>query len=407
MTLRGRLQQALHPRLHYLGGNDVTLLCHGTGYFPTLLKAIDDATDSIRLETYLYADDKIGDATTEALCRAALRGVDVRIVVDGFGARNIEKRHRQRLEQAGAQLRIFRPENQLLRHLLSLRRVHLRRMHRKLVLIDGRSALLGGINIIDDATGNMDDIRFDFAVQVSGPLIGPIAQAIDRQWYLLTRLQRFRHPLSRRSHVDSTPTQLHTAPVGDVDAALALRDNLFHRRTIELAYLNAIHRARTEITLAMAYFIPSQRILAALLDAAGRGVRITLLLQGRVEYRLQHYASQSLYGRLLAHGMRIVEYCPGFMHAKVAVIDDDCAIIGSANLDPFSLLVALEANIVIRDRGFTQTLRAQLEGAIRDHSREVTPAAWAAHPGHHRLLRDFSARLLYRLLRLTGYAENY
>lgn len=410
MTLRGRLQQALHPRLHYLGGNDVTLLCHGASYFPVLLKAIDDATDSIRLETYLYADDKIGDATTDALCRAAQRGVDVRVVVDGFGARNIEKRHRQRLEQAGAQLRVFRPENQLLRHLLSFRRVHLRRMHRKLVLIDGRTALLGGINIIDDATGNMDDIRFDFAVRVNGPLIGPIAQAIDRQWYLLTRLQRLRHPLSQRNHTDpmpTMPTQLQTAPVGDVRAALALRDNLFQRRTIELAYLHAIHGARSEITLAMAYFIPSQRILAALFDAASHGVQITLLLQGRVEYRLQHYASQSLYARLLAHGIRIVEYCPGFMHAKVAVIDDDWSIIGSANLDPFSLLVALEANIVIRDRRFTQTLRAQLEEAIRAHGREVTPAAWAAQPGHHRLLRDFSARLLYRFLRLTGYAENY
>ena len=410
MTLRGRLQQALHPRLHYVGGNNVTLLCHGTDYFPTLFKAIDDATDSIRLETYLYADDEIGDATTDALCRAAQRGVDVRVVVDGFGARNIEKRHRHRLTQAGVQLRIFRPENQLLKHLLLFRRAHLRRMHRKLVLIDGRTALLGGINIIDDATGNMDDIRFDFAVRVSGPLISPIAQAIDRQWHLLARLQRLRHPFSQRIQADPMPTmstQLDPAPAGDVHAALALRDNLFNRRTIELAYLHAIHRARTEITMAMAYFIPSQRIMAALFDAAGRGVRITLLLQGRVEYRLQHYASQSLYSWLLAHGIRIVEYCPGFMHAKVAVIDEDCSIVGSANLDPFSLLVALEANIVIRDQRLTQSLRTQLEGAIREHGREVTSAAWAAQPGHHRLLRDFCARLLYRLLRLTGYAENY
>lgn len=407
MTLRGRLQQALHPRLLYIGGNEIDLLCNGRDYFSTLLSEIAGSRESLRLETYLYADDAIGDAITEALCRAAQRGVDVRVVVDGFGARNIELRHHQRLQQAGVQLRIFRPENQLLRHLLSLRRAHLRRMHRKLVLIDGRTALAGGINIIDDATGNADDVRLDFAVRIRGPLIEPIGQVMDRQWRLLVRAQRLLHPLSRAKVTKPIPTGLHAPSAGNVEAALALRDNLLHRRTIEHAYLRAIAQARTQITLAMAYFIPSRRILSAMYAAIRRGVRITLLLQGRVEYRLQHYASQSLYTQLLAHGIRVFEYCPGFMHAKVAVIDDHWSMVGSANLDPFSLLVAHEANIAIRDEAFAQDLKMQLDQAIRVQSREVTPAYWKAQPGHHRLLRDFSARLLYRLLRLTGYAEDY
>ena len=407
MTLRGRLRHALHPRLNYLDGNEIALLCNGREYFATLLREIDGARESIRLETYLYADDPIGDATTEALCRAARRDVDVRVVVDGFGARNIELRHRQRLHQAGVQLRIFRPENQLLHHLLTLRRAHLRRMHRKLALIDGHTALVGGINIIDDATGNTDHVRLDFAVRIRGPLLEPIGLAIDRQWQLLVRAQRLLHPLSQSKNRQPPSTRLYAAPVGRVSAALALRDNFLHRRTIEYAYRRGIAQAQKQITLAMAYFIPSRRILAALFEAAWRGVRITLLLQGRVEYRLQHYASQSLYGQLLAHGIRIFEYCPGFMHAKVAVIDDDWSMVGSANLDPFSLLVAHEANIVIRDPAFVQTLQMQLDQAIRVHSREITLASWAAQPGHHRLLRDFSARLLYRLLRLTGYAEDY
>ncbi len=403
MTLRGRLLQALHPRPRYLAGNDILLLCNGTQYFSALLAEIDAAQATIRLETYLYADDPIGDAITAALCRAAMRGVDVRVVVDGFGARNIDLRHRQPLETAGVQIGIFRPEHQLLRHLMAMKRAHLRRMHRKLVLIDGETAFAGGINIIDDATGNIDSVRFDFAVRIRGPLVEPIGHAIDRQWLMLRRLgQIMRYGLAK-----PPPTTLHAAPVGGQLAALVLRDNLIHRRAIEQSYLLAIRQARDHITLAMAYFIPSQRILTELFDASRRGVRVTLLLQGRVEYRLQHYAAQALYAKLLAQGIRIFEYRPGFMHAKAGVIDGHWSTVGSANLDPFSLLVAREANIVIRDQPFAKTLQAQLDHAIRTHSTEITSDAWLKLPKLHRLHRDKSALLLYRVLRLTGYADNY
>jgi cardiolipin synthase len=190
-------------------------------------------------------------------------------------------------------------------------------------------------------------------------------------------------------------------------AALVLRDNFLHRRAIEQAYLLAIRQAHQDITLAMAYFIPSQKILAELFHASQRGVRVNLLLQGRVEYRLQHYAAQSLYGALLTHGIRIFEYRPGFMHAKAAVIDGIWSTVGSANLDPFSLLVAREANIVVRDPRFASTLQSQLDLAIRSHSTEITADAWLKQPNRHRLLRGFCALLLYRGLRLTGYADNY
>lgn len=403
MTLRGRLLQALHPRPRYLAGNDISLLCNGSQYFSALLAEIDAAQSTIRLETYLYADDLIGDGITAALCRAAIRGVDVRVVVDGFGARNIDLRHRQPLETAGVQIGVFRPEHQLLRHLMAMKRARLRRMHRKLVLIDGETAFAGGINIIDDATGNIDSVRFDFAVRIRGPLVEPIGHAIDRQWLMLKRLgQIVRYGLAK-----PPPTTLHAAPVGGQLAALVLRDNLIHRRAIEQSYLLAIRQAHDHITLAMAYFIPSQRILTELFEASRRGVRVTLLLQGRVEYRLQHYAAQALYARLLAHGIRIFEYRPGFMHAKAGVIDDTWSTVGSANLDPFSLLVAREANIVIRDTPFAKMLRTQLDLAIHTHSTEITSDAWLKLPKLHRLLRDISALLLYRVLRLTGYADNY
>ena len=404
MRLRSRVLQAFHPALQYLGGNRIDLLCNGGDYFAVLLSAINSARDSIRLETYLYADDRTGDLITTALCQAAHRGVDVRLVVDGFGARNIDQRHRPQLETAGVQLRVFRPEHALLGHLLSLQRSRLCRMHRKLALIDGATAFVGGINIIDDATGNAATVRLDFALRITGQLIAPIGQAMDRQWQTLHRLGRVTHHATDHRF---SATALHAAPTGTQHAALALRDNLLNRRTIEQAYLCAIRQSRDHITLAMAYFIPSRKILNALLQAAERGVRVTLLVQGRVEYRLQHYASQALYSRLLAQRIRIHEYQPGFLHAKVAVIDGLWATVGSANLDPFSLLVAREANVVIRDAGFARHLQTQLDHAIHQHSREITLQTWATQPGHHKLLRGICAGILFRLLSLTGYGNNY
>lgn len=221
---------------------------------------------------------------------------------------------------------------------------------------------------------------------------------------MLNRVHWYTH---RISYETAAATPLHIDRRGHIHAALALRDNLMHRRTIEHAYLRAIRQSRERITLAMAYFIPSQRILHALLAAAHRGVPIDLLLQGRIEYRLQHYASQALYQRLLAAGIRIYEYLPGFMHAKVAVIDDHWSTVGSANLDPFSLLVAREANIVIRDTGFARQLQIPLDRAIQEDSREITAACWTMQPGLFQLLRGFSARLLFRILSLTGYGNNY
>lgn len=401
MHIGGQLLKSLNPAPMIVGGNRLQLLCNGAAYFPALLEAIAVAANSIRLETYLYADDAIGHAVTDALCAAALRGVDVRVVVDGFGARHLTITHLPRLIAAGVQVRVFRPEQHLWRHLLARKRTRLRRMHRKMVLIDGAVAFLGGINLIDDATGNIGATRLDFALRIEGPVIQQISNAIDRQWLTLSRRPFFR--FGERPQA----TSISPLPAGTIRCALLLRDNLRFRRSIEQAYIAAIQSATKQITLAMAYFIPSRHILSALLDAAHRGVHVALILQGRIEYRLQHYASQSLYYRLLGAGVRIYEYQPGLMHAKVGVIDQQWATLGSANLDPFSLLVAREANLIINDPSFCAELNTQLQREISDHCHEISTAGWAKKSGLHRAIRIISARLIFRLLSLTRYADNY
>jgi cardiolipin synthase len=200
-----------------------------------------------------------------------------------------------------------------------------------------------------------------------------------------------------------SPLQPDAHLPGTALAGFLIRDNLAHRHDIEDAYLGAINAAQNEIILANAYFLPGRRFRQAITTAAQRGVRVTLLLQGRVEYALLHYATLSLYGTLLKAGVRIIEYRASFLHAKVAVIDQTWATVGSSNIDPFSLLLAREANIVVRDADFANTLRQRLLVAINLGGVEVRHDHIA---GRSWFLRQAS-RLAYGLIRLmigmTGY----
>jgi cardiolipin synthase len=276
-------------------------------------------------------------------------------MVDGFGARDFAATIGPGLLEAGVAVQIYRAEVARFR----LRRHRLRRLHRKLAVIDGRVAFVGGINVIDDMdTPGQTPPRFDYAVRIEGPLLDAIDHAVRRLWQLVA-WANFRRRLPQ-----PLPTAAKAARRGDMEAAFVLRDNLRHRRDIEDAYLAAIAGARQEIIVATAYFLPGRRFRHALMDAAQRGVRVVLLLQGRVEYVLLHYATQTFYGSLIAAGVHIVEYRRSFLHAKVAVVDDRWATVGSSNIDPFSLLLAREANVVVLDTAFAAQLRASLEAAI-------------------------------------------
>ncbi|NSL56273.1 cardiolipin synthase ClsB [Uliginosibacterium aquaticum] len=379
-----------------LAGNRIELLQSGVEYFPVLLQAIRSAQREILLETYIFERDATGVEVADALRAAALRGVVVRLLVDGFGAREFVRSGLADLQSDGVEGLVFRPEIRQ----LSLRRHRLRRLHRKLVVIDGRTAFVGGINIIDDMdTPGQIPPRFDFAVRLQGPLVAEVHEAMARLWRLVlwAGLHRRLTPLRwvRPGH----------ARVGSMHAAFVIRDNLRHRRDIENAYLGAIRMARHEVLIANAYFFPGRAFRHALIEAAGRGVKVTLLLQGRVEYWLLHHACRVLYPNLMEAGVRIVEYRKSFLHAKVAVVDTDWATVGSSNIDPFSLLLAREANVVVRDRGFAADLRHALHVAIADGGCELTAVHWQRQSLLQRALSWLAYGLLRLLLGVAGYGR--
>ena len=363
----------------YLEGNRIGLLTNGEQYFPELVAAIDAAQKEIFVESYIYCEDATGQRVTEALARAAARGVATHLLVDGFGTPKFSLRFRQMLADAGAEFLVFRPS--ILPWFLRRPRAPLRRMHRKLASIDGRLGFVSGINIIDDVDPPHPlPPRFDYAVRIEGPLATQVHLEAGKLWSRVAwaHLGR-RWPGFRRLRVlppQAARTLPQQAATGNQRAALVVRDNLRRRRSIEEAYLELIGAARSEIVIANAYFFPTRRFRAALTNAARRKVEVTLLLQGRVEYLLQHYASRAHYRTLLDAGIRIREYHRSFLHAKVAVFDGRVATVGSSNIDPFSLLLAQEANVFVDDAGFARELRASVLEAATSGGRQVPRSYW-------------------------------
>lgn len=369
---------SLGEHVAYLEGNRLTLLRNGEQYFPALIEAIDAAKEEIFIEAYIFADDQTGSLIADALARAAARGVQTHLLIDGFGAHDFAPRFREALGRAGAEVLVFRPSIWP----RALRRMHtgMRRMHRKLVSIDGRIAFAGGINVIDDyEEGAPRHPRYDYAVRIEGPLAARVRAETARMWWRVAwatigrRWPGFRALMRRSAH---RPGPAAGAGSGTQRAALVVRDTLRHRYDIERAYMELIYNAREEVLIANAYFFPSRRFMRALEHAARRGVRVVLLLQGRVEYILQHYASRALYGPLLAAGIRIHEYHRALLHAKVAVFDRRVACVGSSNIDPFSLFFAREANVFVDDADFAGELYASLVEAIDRGSHPVPRRRW-------------------------------
>lgn len=377
-------------------GNRIRLLRNVEEYFPALERELDAATSEIFLETYIYEPDDTGRRIAAALMRAARRGVLVHLMIDGFGSRPFPEDQRRQLLESGVQLLVYRPELWAFR----LRRTRLRRLHRKLAVVDGRIGFCGGINIIDhgDARRNAPP-RLDYAVSVEGPLIADMYAAARTLWMRTawTQLRRRWLPLAK--------PVLALEPRGDQRAAFLVRDNVRHRHDIEEAYLRAIARAHREVVIANAYFLPGRRFRNALCEAARRGVRVTLLLQGRVEYILVHYASRALYRELLDAGVEIHEYTRSFLHAKVAVVDDSWATVGSSNFDPVSLLLAREANVVVRDRTFVRELHGSLMDAIKAGAKQVQRERWARMGLPMRMATGAAYALLRLLASITSYGR--
>jgi cardiolipin synthase len=408
------------PAPRFVGGNGVELLQGGDELFPSMQQAIAAARHEVWLATYIFHDDDAAQAVARSLIEAAARGVAVHVVVDGFGSIATMARVRALFAGSAVKLEVFRS---LDRWWAWLQPGQLRRLHQKLCVCDQAVAFVGGVNLIDDRHdmnhGWTDTPRLDFAVRVQGPLVTAVHATARAMWARahlahgwreeVRTLARSERPMQsakallRQLRMNPVPAQAadDTQPMR---AAFLVRDNLRQRRIIERSYVEAIRHARSRVDIAVPYFYPGRGFRTALRKAARRGVRVRLLLQGKVDYRIAAVAARALYEELRANGVRIFEYTPAFLHAKVALVDDEWATVGSSNIDPLSLLLNLEANVVVRDAAFAASL-AQRFDALFALSAEVLDEQRAGVRGWFQRVAVAAAANLY--LRVAGITGRY
>lgn len=361
-------------------GNTFKLLINGGEYFPAVIEAIGQAQTEVLVETFILFDDPVGQALREALIAAARRGVSVDLTVDGYGSDELTEPFIKGLTEAGVRLHVFDPRPRI----LGMRTNVFRRMHRKIVAVDETVAFIGGINFSEDhLIESGPEAKQDYAVRIDGPL------AVDLANYARAALG----PRQRRRWRRRTATQ--AAPGADGVGRLVVRDNDTHRTDIERYYRAGIRSAREDILIANAYFFPGFNLLRDLVKAARRGVRVRLILQGEPDMPVAKYAASMLYDYLARSGVQIYEYCERPLHGKVACVDGAWSTIGSSNLDPFSLALNLEANVVVHDTGLNQALRTSLETLIADHCKLAPRPSQSAR----RLRRLWFGVVIYHFLR--------
>lgn len=384
--------------IHFIKGNQIELLRNGTDYFPALVKAINDAKHFVYIQTYIFAHDETGKLIANALMQAAQRGVKTHLLIDGFGGKDFPKQFLKELKQGGVGVRFYRPQVSP----WTFKKSRLRRLHRKVTVVDGEIGFVGGINIINDSeVPDKTPPRLDYALRIKGNLLPQITASVQKMWQrTYWASHRFWRLNLKKPHVPAAKSK------NGIEAAFVIRDNIFHKRDIETAYLNAINHAKSEIILANAYFLPGRKFRHALTNAAQRGVTVKLLLQGRKEFFLM-FATHAFYNVLLKHGIEIYEYRQGFMHSKVAVIDSYWATVGSSNIDPFSLLLAQEANVIIQDSDFAEELRKDLLSCVTDCAHRVNPSRWMSGHKFKRICSWIAYGLVKLFLGLIGRPNNH
>jgi cardiolipin synthase len=361
----------------WISGNKFRLLENGEEFFPRVFACIVAAQFEVVLETFILFEDKVGLALHAVLLEAAGRGVQIDITIDGYGSPDLSPSFISALTQAGVRVHVFDPSPKLWGYRTNV----FRRMHRKIVVVDGARAFVGGINYSADHLADFGPAaKQDYSVEIEGAIVADIhafvhqALAKDQRKTVTRMSGRLRESISAQAQKLIQPwRRAPPAPAGEAAAILVTRDNRKHTKDIEQHYRIAIRAARQRIVIANAYFFPGYRLLRELRRAAQRGVDVQLILQGEPDMAIVKIAANMLYPYLLAGGVRIFEYDARPLHSKVAVADGEWATVGSSNLDPLSLSLNLEANVIIKDRAFNQHLSARLSDLIAQDCRQILP----------------------------------
>ncbi len=351
LSLLGQATTGLPPS----SATSVRLLVDGAAKYDALIETIASARNHVHLEYYIYMPDRSGILLRDALVERAKAGIKVRLLLDAVGSSDIKARFLQPLLDAGVEFAWFHPTRfrPFTRPWLNLR------THRKIVVVDGRVAFTGGINITDEENERLNpDAYRDLHLRIEGNVVRSVQSVFVEDWAYATGQNRTHFEGSVLWHAGETDGG------GDIDAQTLVSGPDSSWEPIHRLHVAAIHEAATRVWLVTPYFVPGEAARMALTSAALGGLDVRLLVPKMSDSRLVTYAARSYFDELLASGIKVYEYGPRMLHTKALLCDDDVSIIGSANFDHRSFRLNFEISMLFRDRGLASELEALIEGEI-------------------------------------------
>jgi cardiolipin synthase len=340
---------------NFVGGNNITTLVNGNQIFPAMLSAIHSAKHSINFETYVYWNGDVARKFTEALAERARAGVKVSAILDAQGTRTMGMDNLARLREAGVDVVKYHSI-----FWIDIRRYN-NRSHRKLLIIDGKTAFIGGVGIADEWSGNAESPKHwrDNHYKVTGPVVAQLQATFMNNW------------LKVRGTVQHGPDYFPPLESSGPYLVQAMRSSA-RNENLDLMYLLALAAARKNLRIENAYFLPDDLIRKEMIAAAKRGVKIEVIVPGKhIDQKLVRAASKRHWPELLKAGIKIYEYQPTMVHVKLMIVDDVFASIGSGNFDNRSIRLNDEANLDVLDRDFAAQ-QTRLFEFDKSHSREIT-----------------------------------
>lgn len=361
--------------------SSLRLVRSGHEYFDLLEEAIQSARKCIHLQIYIYAEDQTANRITEALIAAATRGVTVFLVADGYASQHLSNALIEKLTLAGIQFRFFNP-------LLKSKYFYLgRRMHHKIVVVDGSKALVGGINISDNYNDTIESSAWlDWALYVEGEVAAKLEKVCED-------LRKFEILEITRSRI-----RRKRSPLPDQPIDIRVNDWVRGRKEITASYLKMLSSATSHVTIVSSYFIPGKLLRRNLRVAAKRGVKIRLLMAGMSDVATSKYAERYMYQWLLRNKIEIFEYQKNILHGKLAVCDGQWLTLGSYNVNNISAYASLELNLDVHNPEFAALVEQSIETIIQNDCKKITKEEYESHST---LLNRFLQQSAYNLFRLT------
>ena len=356
------------------------LVRSGHEFFDLLEQTIQSAQKCIHLQIYIYAEDQTGNRITHALIDAAKRGVMVFLVADGYASQDLSKEFKMKLEAVGIQFRFFNP-------LLKSKYFYLgRRMHHKIVVVDGSKALVGGINISDNYNDTIESSAWlDWALYVEGEVA--------------EKLKKVCEDLRKFEILEITKTRLRrkrlTLPVEPID--VRVNDWVRGRKEITASYLKMLRNATSRVTIVSSYMLPGKLLRRNLRVAAKRGIKIRLVMAGMSDVATSKYAERYMYQWLLRNKIEIYEYEKNILHGKLAVCDGQWLTLGSYNLNNISAYASIELNLDVHNPELAELVEQRIEKIIQNDCKKITKEEYESHSN---LLNRFLQRSAYDIFRL-------